>query len=276
MAREVINNGESGLVVRNKLNNMTDELYQADADLQSQVDDKSDSTHSHDGAYEPKDAAIQEHIQSAHAPADANNYQHPVSHPHTMISGLGTAATRNVGTANGQLLESQDGKAPPVDGSQLTNIQGSSITETADAKVLTAQERSDIESANSHRASTANPHSVTKAQVGLGSADDTSDADKPVSTAQQAALDLKSDETHNHDLDYATADHNHDLDYAAADHNHDLGYAAADHDHDLDYDPLGSAASEASSAVTAHEAAYHSGGGYAQLDDVIALTIALG
>lgn len=37
----------------------------------------------------------------------------------------------------------------------------------------------------------ANPHAVTKAQVGLGSADDTSDAGKPVSTAQQAALNLK-------------------------------------------------------------------------------------
>lgn len=35
--------------------------------------------------------------------------------------------------------------------------------------------------------------SVTKTDVGLGNADDTSDANKPVSTAQQAALDLKED-----------------------------------------------------------------------------------
>jgi len=42
-----------------------------------------------------------------------------------------------------------------------------------------------------HATSTANPHSVTKAQVGLGSADNTSDADKPVSTATQSALNLK-------------------------------------------------------------------------------------
>ena len=34
---------------------------------------------------------------------------------------------------------------------------------------------------------------VTKADVGLGSADNTSDTDKPVSAAQQAALDLKAD-----------------------------------------------------------------------------------
>lgn len=34
-----------------------------------------------------------------------------------------------------------------------------------------------------------NPHNVTKAQTGLSEADNTSDADKPVSTAQQAAID---------------------------------------------------------------------------------------
>lgn len=42
-----------------------------------------------------------------------------------------------------------------------------------------------------------NPHSVTKAQLGLGSADDTSDMDKPVSTATQNALNLKSDKVRN-------------------------------------------------------------------------------
>jgi hypothetical protein len=42
-----------------------------------------------------------------------------------------------------------------------------------------------------HVGSTTNPHSVTKAQVGLGNVDNTSDANKPISTAQQAAFDLK-------------------------------------------------------------------------------------
>lgn len=42
-----------------------------------------------------------------------------------------------------------------------------------------------------HQANTSNPHSVTQAQVGLGSVDNTSDAGKPVSTAQQTALNLK-------------------------------------------------------------------------------------
>ncbi len=45
--------------------------------------------------------------------------------------------------------------------------------------------------ADSHAANTGNPHSVSKTQVGLGSVDNTSDASKPVSTAQQTALNLK-------------------------------------------------------------------------------------
>jgi len=43
----------------------------------------------------------------------------------------------------------------------------------------------------SHISSTSNPHSVTKSQVGLGNVDNTSDANKPISTATQTALDAK-------------------------------------------------------------------------------------
>ncbi len=42
-----------------------------------------------------------------------------------------------------------------------------------------------------HIANTSNPHSVTKAQVGLGNVDNTSDTNKPISTATQTALNLK-------------------------------------------------------------------------------------
>jgi hypothetical protein len=42
-----------------------------------------------------------------------------------------------------------------------------------------------------HVDNVSNPHAVTKAQVGLGNCDNTSDANKPVSTAQQTALDTK-------------------------------------------------------------------------------------
>jgi hypothetical protein len=44
---------------------------------------------------------------------------------------------------------------------------------------------------DTHIADTSNPHSVTKTQVGLSNADNTSDANKPVSTATQTALNAK-------------------------------------------------------------------------------------
>ena len=53
--------------------------------------------------------------------------------------------------------------------------------------------QSKVTGLSEHISSTENPHSVTKEQVGLGNVDNTSDANKPVSTAQQAALDLKQD-----------------------------------------------------------------------------------
>ena len=48
-----------------------------------------------------------------------------------------------------------------------------------------------VNSLISHLANKSNPHGVTKAQVGLGNVDNTSDANKPVSTAVQAELDKK-------------------------------------------------------------------------------------
>jgi len=46
-----------------------------------------------------------------------------------------------------------------------------------------------------HIADTANPHAVTKTQVGLGNVDNTSDVNKPVSTAQGIAIGLKKDDS---------------------------------------------------------------------------------
>ncbi len=51
---------------------------------------------------------------------------------------------------------------------------------------------------DTHVASRANPHVVTKAQVGLGNVDNTSDAAKPISTATQTALNGKAATTHSH------------------------------------------------------------------------------
>lgn len=69
------------------------------------------------------------------------------------------------------------------------NISGTLSTQTdlqnaLDSKASTTQLSNHIGDLN-------NPHAVTKTQVGLSAVDNTSDANKPVSTAQQTALDLK-------------------------------------------------------------------------------------
>lgn len=45
-----------------------------------------------------------------------------------------------------------------------------------------------------------NPHNVTKGQIGLGNVDNTSDMNKPISTATQMALDKKADVHHSHTM----------------------------------------------------------------------------
>ena len=71
----------------------------------------------------------------------------------------------------------------------------STLSETVDTKA----NQSDLEALqttvgtnetnlNTHTSNVDNPHSVTKEQVGLGNVDNTSDANKPVSTAQQTAI----------------------------------------------------------------------------------------
>ena len=73
-----------------------------------------------------------------------------------------------------------------------------SYTEGAEDTAVTAADKinlaiTEANSSTTHRASTANPHAVTKAQVGLGNVDDTADIAKTVSVPQQIALNLKAD-----------------------------------------------------------------------------------
>lgn len=62
---------------------------------------------------------------------------------------------------------------------------------TAQAAAIAAGDATNATAISTHAARTDNPHGVTKAQVGLGSVDNTADIAKPISTLQQAALDLK-------------------------------------------------------------------------------------
>ena len=70
-----------------------------------------------------------------------------------------------------------------VNDTPFTQAQIDAINSTITAGLVTQY--------SSHVADTNNPHSVTKAQVGLGNCDNTSDLDKPISTATQEALNSK-------------------------------------------------------------------------------------
>lgn len=67
----------------------------------------------------------------------------------------------------------------------VSTAQASAI---ADAKKAGTDAQSNL---TAHTSNTSNPHSVTKAQVGLGNVDNTSDLNKPISSATQGALDGK-------------------------------------------------------------------------------------
>jgi len=71
-----------------------------------------------------------------------------------------------------------------------TALGGRIDTEQARA---TRAEDANASAIAAHTSNRNNPHNVTKVQLGLGNVDNTSDADKPVSTAVQAALDAKAE-----------------------------------------------------------------------------------
>lgn len=81
-----------------------------------------------------------------------------------------------------------------------TNDQTPTYTEATTLAKLTSGEKLSVAFGKiakavtdliAHIANKSNPHGVTKTQAGLGNVDNTSDADKPISKAQQTALNLK-------------------------------------------------------------------------------------
>ncbi len=93
------------------------------------------------------------------------------------------------------------GNIPSATNVQITSSSGTDTTVVAAtvtlAGVMSAAQVTQLNATatqanlDTHTTDTGNPHSVTKAQVGLGNADNTSDLAKPISTATQTALDGK-------------------------------------------------------------------------------------
>ena len=79
-------------------------------------------------------------------------------------------------------------------GSAYIEISASlALGETSSTAYAGDKGKTTTDKINTHVSNTSNPHSVTKAQVGLSNVNNTSDLNKPISTATQEALDLKAD-----------------------------------------------------------------------------------
>lgn len=112
----------------------------------------------------------------AEAPSSPTSWDDITDKPAVIASGATQAAARTsigLGTA-----------ATQASTAFATSAQGALADTAVQPATLTA-----------HTSATNNPHSVTAAQVGLGNVNNTSDANKPVSTATQSALDDKADVT---------------------------------------------------------------------------------
>lgn len=115
--------------------------------------------------------------------ADFITHKNSTSNPHSVTkSQVGLGNVPNVAT-NSQT---------PTYGvaSSLSALSSGETLSTAFGKIAKA-----VSDFISHKSNTSNPHSVTKSQVGLGNVDNTSDVDKPVSTAMKTALNNKMSKT---------------------------------------------------------------------------------
>lgn len=86
-----------------------------------------------------------------------------------------------------------DSVANKLNKSDVLNASGSATDKPISQNAATQVAQNVQDNLEAHINDTDNPHSVTKQQVGLGSVDNTSDNDKPISTAQQTALNGKLD-----------------------------------------------------------------------------------
>lgn len=138
--------------------------------------------------------------------SDLTEHIADTSNPHGVTKaqvGLGNVdntsdANKPISTATQAALDLKADAATTLAGYGITDakIENGVITlgSASITPITDVSDKADKADFDAHVADVSNPHSVTKAQVGLGNVDNTSDLNKPISTATQAALDLKADD----------------------------------------------------------------------------------
>ena len=93
----------------------------------------------------------------------------------------------------GNVVNTGDSATPTQNGTTKFTTGGAyTLQQSLQTSINTKANSSDL---TSHTSDTSNPHQVTKEQVGLGNVDNTSDINKPISTATQTALNNKVSKT---------------------------------------------------------------------------------
>ena len=134
----------------------------------------------------------------------ANAYTHPANHPASII----TQDSSNRFVTDAEKSAWTDKQAALVSGTTLKTVNGQSLLGDGDLHIEAGSAWADITGKPAVIAA-GDDVATARTAIGLGSVDNTSDASKPVSTAQQIALNLKVDTVAGKGLsteDYSTAE----------------------------------------------------------------------
>lgn len=114
-----------------------------------------------------------------------NNSSYTAEQWAAINSGIKSADVSQIGTNTSDISNLKNEKVDKIDGKGLST---NDFTDVYKDQISTNQTN-----ISSHVGNKNNPHEVTKSQVGLGNVDNTSDLNKPISSATQTALDTKID-----------------------------------------------------------------------------------
>lgn len=110
-----------------------------------------------------------------------------IAYEHTLNKSNPHETTKaQIGLSNVPNVATNDQTPTYTVSSTLAQLSSGEKLTTAFGKIAKA-----VSDLISHISNKSNPHTVTKSQIGLGNVDNTSDANKPISTATQSALDKK-------------------------------------------------------------------------------------
>ncbi len=119
----------------------------------------------------------------------------PISTATRMVIDAETAAREEADTSLQSVIEDEAKAREAADSALQNRIEQEAEERQTALETETAARQTEDDKLqsllNSHKSDKSNPHGVTRVQVGLGNVDNTSDLNKPISTATQAAIDAE-------------------------------------------------------------------------------------